>query len=222
MQLKKEILAELDSLVEIGKRLDESFEMTGMGGYESSIPEHEHRTFATSALAAIQRIAGESSQYYQAAPKPNSQDRISVAGFNPTLIPGLRGALSSLREAVNSGLLVSLETRLRAAVHDDLLEQGSELVKNGYYVAGMVLIGGVLEDHLRKMCETHSLVWSGKGSIAKYNDLLKDKAYNQAVWRRIQSIGDVRNDAAHGNAKKVDEAEVQDALRFVRRILADI
>ena len=221
MALKQDILDELDALLEKGKRLDDSFKSEGTGGYESRIPEHEHRSFATSALATIARIAGKESEYYAVAPKPDFDTRIRVAGFNPTIIPGLRGALDSLRTAVEADLLVSLESRIRVAVHDDLLQQASDLLDAGYHVAAMVLIGGVLEDHLRKMCEYRSVTWKGSGSISKYNDLLRTDAYNQATWRRIQSIGDVRNSAAHGEFDDVNKADVQDALNFTFRFLAD-
>jgi hypothetical protein len=220
MFLKDQILNELDALLAEGQRLDDSFRSSGMG-HESPIPEYEHRAFVTSALSAISRIAGKDSQYYELAPKPSTESRIRVAGHSPTIIPGLRGALTSLRAAVEADSLVSLVNRIRVAIHDDLLEQARELLDSGYYVAAMVLIGGVLENHLRKMCEARSLDWSGKGSISKYNNLLRNEVYNQAVWRRIQSIGDVRNEAAHGNADQVGESDVKDALNFAIRLLID-
>ena len=85
----------------------------------------------------------------------------------------------------------------------------------------MVLIGGVLEDHLCKLCTNRRLTWSGSGSLAKYNDLLRDKAYAQPVWRRIQAISDVRNEAAHGNGTAVKRSDVEDALTYVGRLLTD-
>lgn len=221
MKLKQDILDELDALIRKGKQLDESFKPDRLNRYGSPIPEHEHRAFATSTLATIKRISGEESQYYAMAPKPDSSTRICAARTDPTIIPGLRGALIALRAAVEGDLLVSLESRIRIAVHDDLLQQASDLTETGYHVAAMVLTGGVLEDHLRKMCEHRSLSWSGSGSISKYNENLRTEAYNKATWRRIQSIGDIRNSAAHGEFEDVNEADVQDALSFTSRFLSD-
>lgn len=69
----------------------------------------------------------------------------------------------------------------------------------------MVLVGGVLEDHLQKLCVKNGLTWKGKGSISTYNDLLHGSEYDKPIWRRIQSIGDIRNDAAHGQGAKAWE-----------------
>ena len=85
----------------------------------------------------------------------------------------------------------------------------------------MVLIGGVLEDHLLKLVNSRDLTWAGSGGISKYNELLRDVAYNQPVWRRIQSIGDLRNVAAHGTGEAISPGDVEDAKSFTQRFLAD-
>ena len=85
----------------------------------------------------------------------------------------------------------------------------------------MVLIGGVLENHLQKMILSHGLILPNNGNISKYNDLLRDNAYVQTVWRRIQSISDLRNVAAHGKGSTLDSHDVKDALAFVQRFIAD-
>lgn len=220
MSVRDELISELDSLIEEGNRLNESFSLEGMMTYESDVPENEHRAFVTSALAAIERIAGKNSQYFERAPKPESDDLLSVASSN-SVIPGLQGALTSLRDAVEAGLLESIESRLRASIHDDMLEQGADLLDSDYHVATMVLIGGVIENHLKQLCENRNLSWSGQGSISKYNNLLKEDVYKQTIWRRVQAVGDVRNDAAHGDVEKVDQADAKDSLNFVRRVIAD-
>lgn len=221
MKLREEILAELDALIAEAERLDSSFHLANMGTYQSTAPEYEHRTFVTAALAAVGRIAGPSSEFYQGIQMPKDGTRISVPGYSPTVIPSTRGSLVALRSAVAAGLLQSLESRLRASIHDDFLEQASELRAAEYHVAAMVLIGGVLEDHLRRLCEARALAWKGAGGLSKYNDLLRDQVYPQSTWRRIQAIADVRNEAAHGNGGRVKPDDVEDAIPFVRRVIDD-
>ena len=220
MSVKTEVLTQLDSLIETGQRLTESFQMD-MGAYESTAPEAELRAFVTSALAAIERIAGKNSQYYDNIPQQHVSSQLAVAGFDMSFIPTVTGVLHALRDAVDQGLLVSLESRLRANIHDDFLAQASELLDAGYHVAALVLTGGVLENHLCKMAQSRSLAWTGNGSISKYNDLLRDNAYNQPLWRRIQSIADLRNDAAHGGGATINADDAKDAHTFVQRFVAD-
>ena len=222
LALKEQILSELDQLIAEAERLDQSFKMEGMGGYASPIPEHEHRALVTGALAAVARIAGADSEYYKTIRKPDTDERISVAGpGGPKIIPSILGSLKALRTAVEAGLLRSIEVRLRAAIHDDLLVQSEDLNQAGYHAAAIVLAGGVLENHLRSLCETRELEWRGSGSISKYNDLLRGDVYPQSTWRRIQSVADVRNEAAHGNGQAIQRDEVTDAIPFVLRVIDD-
>ena len=216
--MKKEVLIQLDALIETGHRLAGSFQLRDYE-YESSVPEAELRAFVTSALASIERIAGKDSQFYGNIP----QERVSspLAFGDISFIPTVTGVLIALRDAINQGLLQSLESRLRANIHDDFLAQASELLDAGYHVAALVLTGGVLENHLQKMLHAHGLTLPNKGSISKYNDLLHNNAYNQPIWRRIQSISDLRNDAAHGKGSNITPEDAKDAHTFVQRFIAD-
>lgn len=222
--MKKEVLSQLDALIKTGQRLIESFRYESLT-YESKVPEAELRAFVVSALAAIERIAGKNSQYYENIPQERVLLPLAVESYNLSFIPTVTGVLVALRDAVDQGLLESLESRLRANIHDDFLVQASELLGAGYHVAAMVLIGGVIEDHLQKLVQIQGLTLPKRGSISKYNDLLrKNNVYNQSMWRRIQSIGDLRNEAAHGkgSAIKADDAkDAKDAHTFVQRFITD-
>jgi hypothetical protein len=218
--LKGDVLNQLDALIQEGQRLLASFKMDA-GSYWSEVPEADFRTFAIKAFAAIDRIAGTNSEFYSKLPDLRGSEPLSVPGYHNTRVPGIQGALVALRDAVEKRLLVSLEAAVRANIHDDFLQQARVLLDSHYHVAAMVLIGGVLEDHLEKMCVKHGLPSQGNGTIAKYNDLLHGNAYDKPIWRRIQSIGDLRNEAAHGNFAKVNAPDVEDAHKFVGRVLAD-
>ena len=218
--MKTKVLTQLDALIETGQRLIESFQYES-STYESSVPEAELRAFVTSALAAIERIAGKNSQYYENIPQERVLLRLAVESYYLSFIPTVTGVLIALRNAVDQGLLTSLESRLRANIHDDFLAQSFDLIDAGYHVAALVLIGGVLEDHLQKLVQIQGLTLPKQGSISKYNDLLRNNVYNQPVWRRIQSIGDLRNDAAHGKGSTIKFDDAKDAHTFVQRFITD-
>ena len=222
MTIKSDVLKQLDGLIDEGKRLDDSYTMTDMASYESSVPERDLRAYATKAFAAIARIAGKESEFYGMLPEVDYVNGIAVAGYSNTFVPSVLGSLTGLRDAVDNNYLEQLETRVRANIHDDFLQQAKELLDQNYHVAAMVLIGGVLEDHLNKLCVKNGLTWNGNGSISKYNDACRQgNIYNQPIWRRIQSIGDSRNDAAHGQGANVNAPDVQDAFQFTERFIAD-
>ena len=83
------------------------------------------------------------------------------------------------------------------------MTQARELLTASYHVPAIVLIGGVLEEHVRTLCVNRSLKWKGDGCISKYNDLLLESLYDKSIWRRIQSVADSRNLAAHGQGDTV-------------------
>lgn len=221
MNIKDEILNQLGELITTGRQLVSSFKSGDMGASYSDEPEEHFRAFVTGALAAISRIVGEKSDYYRTIPRDKLSGSLASPGYDTSFVPSVLGALQALHNAVYKGYLTSLESRLRANVHDDFLTQASELLNVGYHVAAIVLAGGVLENHLHKLVTARGLIWSGSGSLSKYNDILKDTVYPQTTWRRIQSISDVRNDAAHGNTGVVKVDDVRDALSFIPRILSD-
>ena len=224
MTIKNDTLTQLDGLIEEGQQCQESFYMANRGRYQSRMSESDLRAFTARAFAAIARLAGKESEYYRLLPSIDLSKLIRLPSLtnSPSIIPALSGSLTALRDAVDNGHLESLENRIRAHVHDDFLEQAKDLLDSNYHVAAMVLIGGVLEDHLSKLCTKKGLTWNGHGSISKYNDAChQGTVYDKPTWRRIQSIGDLRNDAAHGQGADVKAPDVDDAYKFVGRFIAD-
>ncbi len=223
MYIKAEVEQQLEALIATGERLSASFHREhGMViSYASSESETSLRAFYTSAIAAITRIAGEDSDYRRAVPELPTKGALSKPGSRPSFIPAVTGALIALRDSVQAGYLQSLEARLTANVHDDMLEQARALLHSRYHVAAMVIAGCVLENHLRKLVIRQSLTLNGHGSLSKYNNVLKDTVYPQTVWRRIQAIADLRNHAAHGNPNAVKSCEVKDSIEYITRVITD-
>lgn len=216
--VKKIILAQLDIFIVEGQRLAKA--LRNMLEIQT-LTESELRAFVVGALDVIARIAGESSDFYKRIPLDELKVMIRPKSYDSKIIPATVGSLMALRLAVESGLLISLEDRLRASIHDDFLQQAQELLDVKYHVAAMVLIGGVLEDHLRKLCANRSIAtWTGHGNLTKYNEALwKESVFTKPEWRGVTKIVDVRNDAAHGDFEKVQLLDVKDAWQQVSRIL---
>lgn len=215
-RIQDEVLQQLDALIEEGRSLAGSYVHGGIGGRYSSREASLLFGFVTAARAQVARIAGNSEFLGQMTPAP--QDGRDIRS-NPHVVDSSLGALIALRAAVASGQLESLASRVRSAVHDDMLQQAVELLAAGYHVASMVLVGGVFENHLRNLCAARGL--APRPQLGGYNDALRDVLYPQATWRRIQAIGDLRNNAAHGHVQLVLAPDVDDALRFVQRFIAD-
>ena len=221
-QALKKLLTQLDGLIAGGQELIASYGQLSPGApRNSTAPEEQLRAFVTLAAVVVDRVTGTGSQFQQNIPvaPPLSTLRDS---FGRDIISTTVGVLIALRTAVYQGLLVSLESRLRASIRDDFLVQASDLLDSDYPIPALMLTSAVLENHLNNMIEARGLSVTGKRSLSKYNDLLhKDGAYLQSVWRCIQSIGDHRNDGAHGKFSTVSRHEAQDTHAYVQRFMAD-
>jgi len=183
----------------------------------SNVPEWTIRFFVTGASAAVDRLTGRDSQFYR---------QIVINPTKPLaatceVVMSIVGSLQALREAVEKDHLLTLQQLAQAAVLDDFLGQSSVLLDAGYHVPAMVLVGGVLEEHLGKLCANRSIKPAGKPGLSTYNDALKGVVFDQPLWRRLQATVDLRNLAAHGKGALAKAEDVADALSFVRRLLAD-
>ncbi|QSQ19310.1 hypothetical protein JY651_28690 [Pyxidicoccus parkwayensis] len=167
----------------------------------------------------IARIAGRESEFYRSYARGASEawSHREQASVEATL-----GVLLALRRAVESGWLTSLEERLRANVHNDFMLQAEQLLDAGYHVAAMVLIGGVLEDHLRVLCNARGISWTGNGSINTYNGALyRAGLYPVHTMNRVQGVGQLRNQAAHGQGASIVAAAVVDERNYVARFMGE-
>lgn len=119
----------------------------------SDISTSEASEFITAGMSTICRIAGPKSEYAQ-----QIDQYIKHHLNHPTLtIPHVGGALKALRRDVASGYLISIQELIHANIFADFLEMAEHLLGEGYKDAAAVMIGGVLEEHLRKLSHKHSI-----------------------------------------------------------------
>jgi hypothetical protein len=79
--------------------------------------------------------------------------------------------------------------------------------------------GVVLEGHLATVCGNHSVaIAKKKPTIGDFNDALKSaNIIDQATWRFIQHLGDIRNACDH-NGQDPAKGSVDDLVAGVRKI----
>ena len=136
--MKTEVLSRLGALIKTGQRLTESFQRCDDDydygtPYKSNASEAELRAFVISSFVTIEQIAGENSLYYENTPHESVPLRLAI-GDERLLFSTITGVLIALRYAVDQGLLTSLESRLRANIHEDFLAQSLDLLNAGYHV----------------------------------------------------------------------------------------
>ena len=152
----------------------------------------------------------------------NSPYRESIIGLMREKV----GALRALRRDYRAGYLSSVQSLVRAEVFADFLEMAKHVLEQGYKDPCAVLVGGVLEDHLRSLCQGRSisLQISGKPKKADSmnNDLAAGGVYSKLDHKNVTAWLDLRNKAAHAQYDEYNADQVRNLLTGVREFAARI
>lgn len=105
----------------------------------------------------------------------------------------------------------------------EALRQAELLINVGYIMAAGSTVGVVLESHLKKLAKKIGLPesLSEKGTISKLNDALRNQGeYDQAKWRQVQWLGDIRNKCDHAGSAPPLKEDVVDMIRKTKDLLS--
>lgn len=185
--------------------------------YHSTVDQIE---IYASLVAAIERLAPAGTTYYDSAVAAIKH----YGANNKAAIPVLVGICKALLTAYKSGYLHKIEDLIHADLFADFLDMGEYLLREGYKDAAAVIVGGVLEEHLRKLCLRHSIgITTTKGpkkADAMNADLAKQNVYNVLDQKNTTAWLDLRNRAAHAKYGEYTLDQVQLALQGIRDFIA--
>ena len=168
----------------------------------------------TGGESLILKLVGENSPHYKNFIMPNQDEYHKVSACF--------GVLDRLKTELEQDLLDDRETLVRAEVFTDFLEMAQHLLEAGYKDPAATLVGGVLENGLKKIAEKHNIAVKDKDDISSLNTKLGDaKAYSQLDRSQIQTWKKLRDSAAHGNYDEYTKPKVEAMLEGVRRLLAE-
>lgn len=116
--------------------------------------------------------------------------------------------------------LFDIRGMAQADLFDNELDAAAELNKNGFSRGAGAIAGVVLEGHLATVCQTHSVKISKKKPTLRdiYEALRTADVIDQATWRFIQHLGDIRNACDHKGTKEPTREAVDDLIAGVRKI----
>ena len=144
----------------------------------------------------------------------------------PSTIWSKVGALRALRRDYDAGYFSSFRSLIRAEVFADFLEMAEHLLEQGYKDPCAVLVGGVLEDHLRSLCKGRGIPLQTSGKPKKAdsmnNDLASVSSYSKLDQKNVTAWLDLRNKAAHARYDEYNTNQVQQLLVGVREFAARI
>jgi hypothetical protein len=136
------------------------------------------------------------------------------------------GILKALRADYEADYLSSVEELIHADIFSDFLEMASYLLKEGYKDPAAVMIGGVLEEHIRKLCNKHNILTTSSGRPKK-TDTLKDELASAGIISKLDQKNvtawlDLRNKSAHGKYSEYTQQQVELLHQSVQDFLSRV
>lgn len=165
--------------------------------------------FRSTSLSFLQNLFTESHPFYK-----EFDIKVSRAGPNDTQRG--KGILKAAKQEIDNGWLFTFKAIVSAEIFSDFLDMAEYLLKESYKDAAAIMIGSVLEEHLRQLCIKNNLsIELVKDEISKpkkadslNSDLAAAKVYNKLDQKSITSWLDLRNNAAHGKYEEYSKEQV--------------
>lgn len=211
----QDLIDRINKLLALGKSAIES-------GSNSGYPDNElFFEFCSSSLALILNLFGQLHPFYTGF--ENLVQRARVSDTEAGL-----GILKSVKAEIENGWLLTLKGIVSAEIFSDFIEMASHLQTEGYKDAAAVMIGSVLEEHLRQLALKNGMEVSvekdGK-SIPKKAELINVELCKQQVYKildqkNITAWLDLRNNAAHGKYEAYTPEQVNLLIQSVSDFIA--
>lgn len=173
--------------------------------------------FKAAVLSFIDRVFGASHPHFKEFDRQTQQHFLGDAERGIAI-------LQAIRAEISGGWLFSVRSLVAAELFSDFLDMAEHLLDAGYKDPAAVMIGSVLEEHLRQLCAKSSIEVDeerdGKVLSKKADrlnaDLVKANVYTKLDQKQITAWLDLRNNAAHG---KYDEYTHEQVAQFLSGVL---
>lgn len=224
------LIARIDKLLqnafELSKRMKKSSEPSFLSSSEAVVERVDEigmKNFRLLSLSYIEKLYTKENLYYQTFFEASKNSY----KFN---LEQCIGVLESIKNEIESGWLNELKDLVSVDIFSDFLEMGKYFLDEKYKDAAAVIIGSVLEKHLKNVAERNEIeCYKEKDGkliplkISVINDeLYKKNIYNKIVHMSIIHIFSIRNEAAHGNYDEYELKEVENMYATVNHLLIQI
>jgi hypothetical protein len=156
--------------------------------------------FRSSTLSFLRKVFGENHPHYLEFNK-------LIHNYKAATMWGI-GIIKAAKSEIESGWLISLKGIVSAEVFTNFLEMAEYLLAEGYKDASAVMIGSVLEQHLKELAVKNDIDITrvdGVGNVIHLKadflnaELAKANVYGKLDHKNTTAWLDLRNKAAHGN-----------------------
>jgi hypothetical protein len=170
----------------------------------------EMRGFKSIAMSFILDLYGKEHPYYK------EFEEATEYYYGNSVKSGIQ-IIMNIKAEIENGWLSSLKGIVSAEIFSDILEMANHLLENDYKDAAAVMIGSVLEEHIKQLCIKYSIEtnFEKDGKLISHkadrlnSELAKAGKYNKLVQKNVTAQLDLRNNAAHGKYLEYDKQQVR-------------
>ena len=181
--------------------------------------------FKAASLSFIERVYGKDHSYYESF---NISTK-SAGDYYPSNIESGLEILSSIRQEIEGDWLFTFKGLVAAELFADFLEMADHLLTQGYKDPAAVIIGSVLEEHLRQLCSANAIdiefennegILIPKKADRLNSDLAKEDVYSKLDQKAVTMWLDLRNKAAHGKYDEYKSEQVANMYSGITEFMA--
>ncbi|MBF31550.1 MAG: hypothetical protein CL529_10280 [Aequorivita sp.] len=214
MNLEKDLLKRIEFVLSNAKVVSDSGQMNSYGGIE--VDYSKMKGFRTSAQSLILDLFGTEHPYY------TEFKNVTRDSYGSNVNSGI-AIINNIKTEIENGWLTSIKGIVSAEIFTDFLEMAEHLLETDYKDPAAVMIGSVLEEHLRQLCLKNSIdiEYEKDGKLIPFkadrlnSELAKAGIYNKLDQKNITAQLDLRNNAAHGKYTEYDKSQVKLMFDFV-------
>jgi len=221
MDFNKILLERVDHLIELAnKSLATKYNTEDSFRVYHWVSNETFSEFQAASMTFILDLYGKAHPYYKSF-------KDLVKDPRPTNIQSGKGILNSIKTEIDKGWLITFKGLISAEIFSDFLEMAKYLLSEKFEHPAAVMIGSVLEEHLRQICTKNGLAITETKNgklVPKKADLLNAdlagaNVYNKLDQKNVTAWLDLRNKAAHGKYTEYSFQQVELMLQGVTEFM---
>lgn len=200
----------VDELIEMGKKVQSTSYSDGERFPVKYVRDAPMAGFRSACLSFVERVYGRAHSHYEQFVEKTGTSYLSDAERAIAI-------LEAIRSELQGGWLFEVKSLVASELFSDFLDQADHLLQQGYKDAAAVMIGSVLEEHIRQLCLRHSIELSNikdEKTVPRKADrlnaeLAKASVYSAIDAKQVTAWLGLRNSAAHGEYSAYTREQVQ-------------
>jgi hypothetical protein len=218
--LKDRLIQRIEQLITQGQQVLETKRSNPSFG--DFVDTGKMKGFRSALLSFIERLYGKSHTFYTEA-------AVALKDTHPSNADAGISILLAIKDEIAGDWLTSIKELVSAELFSDFMDMAQHLLSQKYKDPAAVIIGSVLEEHLRQLCILNGIdieIQTEDKVIAKKadrlnSDLAKEEIYSKLDQKAVTMWLDLRNKAAHGKYAEYEMAQVENMMsgvvEFIRR-----